>query len=189
MAPRSKVDMLPEDDRAWLESEMVKRGFCQYEQLTELLQERGYSIEKSSVHRAGQKLKKRLERIQAATEGARQIALIAPDDADNRSMAVMSMVQNDLYEIMENLEAVEEASSAGERLELLKDVSLSISRISRARVNQSRWADEVNAKLAAEAKAAAIAGAKAEGLSPEQAERIGSAVASRVQIYLPDNGR
>lgn len=189
MVARSKVDMLPPEDRAWLERELVRRGFSQYDELTALLQEKGYEITRSSVHRAGARLQRRLERIQAATEGARQIALIAPDDADNRSVAVMAMIQNDLYEIMENLEAVEDAEDSAERLGLLKDVSLSISRISRARVNQSRWAADVNARLADEARAAAIAGATAEGLTPEQAERIGSAVASRVQIYLPDNGR
>ncbi|ATE60155.1 phage protein Gp27 family protein [Thauera sinica] len=189
MPPRSKVDQMSPEDRAWFERELVRRGFSGYEELEVLVQERGYTIGKSSLQRSGSKLQQRLDRISAATEGARQIALVAPDDADNRSMAVMSMVQNDLYEIMEGLEAVADTDDAAERLELLKGVSLSISRISRARVNQSRWAGEVNARLAAEAKAAAIAGAQAEGLSAEQAERIGSAVASRVQIYLPDNGR
>lgn len=38
-------------------------------------------------------------------------------------------------------------------------------------------------------KDAAIASAKAEGMSGEQAERMAASIASRVQIYLPNNGR
>jgi hypothetical protein len=188
MGPRSKVATLPAGVKAWLEKALMESGFSGYSELEALLTEKGYSIGRSSLHREGQKLQRRLASIKAATDAAREFALAAPDDADNRSMAVMGMIQGDLFEILVSLQEIGE-KDAEDRMAILNKASLAISRLSRARVNQSRRADEVNARLAEQARAAAVAGAQAEGLTPEQAARVGAEVAKRIQIYLPDNGR
>lgn len=189
MAPRSKVSTFPDEVKAWLEKALMDNGFSGYSELEALLAEKGYSIGRSSLHRAGQKLQRRLASIKAATDAARQFAMAAPDDADNRSMAVMGMIQGDLFEILVSLQEINDQDKPDERMAILNKASLAISRLSRARVNQSRRADEVDARLAEQAQAAAIAGAQAEGLTPEQAARVGAEVAKRIQIYLPDNGR
>ncbi|MEO0678847.1 MAG: phage protein Gp27 family protein [Pseudomonadota bacterium] len=60
MPPPRKVDLLPEDVRAWLQDAMRLRGFGDYEAVTEelngMLEERGLQLRlgKSSVHAFGQ---------------------------------------------------------------------------------------------------------------------------------------
>ncbi len=74
----------------------MDQGFCGYEEIANILQERGYNVSKSSVHRYGQKLNK-LAAVQASTQAAMMIADAAPDDSDMRSSAVLSLVQTELF--------------------------------------------------------------------------------------------
>lgn len=61
------------------------------------LQDLGYEIGKSSIHRYGQKLERKLAAVQASTQAAIMIAEASPDDGDARSQAVLSMVQTELF--------------------------------------------------------------------------------------------
>lgn len=189
MPKRSAIEGLPDDDRKWLDGQLAARNFSGYVQLEELLKERGYAIGKSSIHRYGEKLERKLAAIKASTQAATAIAEAAPDDADLRSGAVMSMVQTQIFDVLVGLQDAADQEDLGEHIKLLSRVAKSVGELSRASVNQKKWQAEVRNRVANEAKSAAVEGARAEGMTAEQAERVGNAVASRIQIYLPDNGR
>lgn len=58
MGKRSAVEMLPDDVRKQLEHEIRKSRFSGYEQHRKWLEQQGYEISRSAVHRYGQKLQK-----------------------------------------------------------------------------------------------------------------------------------
>lgn len=146
MPRRSKVHALPREVRAWLDQTLAEGNFSGYEALEAELAQRGYTIGKSSLHRYGSKLEARLAAVRASTEAARAIAAAAPDDADLRSAAVMSMVQTDTFEVLMALKEAEMAEP-GERLKLLARAGESIATLSRAAVNQKRHQAEVEARI------------------------------------------
>lgn len=171
MPRRSKVHALPKEVRAWLDQTLAEGNFSGYEALEAELAQRGYTIGKSSLHRYGSKLEARLAAVRASTEAARAIAAAAPDDADLRSAAVMSMVQTDTFDVLMALKEAEMAEP-GERLKLLARAGEAIATLSRAAVNQKRHQAEVEARTlrAAADKAAAVA--KARGLSRDTVDEL-----------------
>ncbi len=153
MARRSKVLGLPPEVRAWLDQALAEGNFSGYEAFEAELARRGFGISSSSIHRYGQQLEKKLAAVKASTEAARAIAAAAPDDADQRSAAVMSLVQTETFNVLVALQEAEEAKPEA-RLKLLAKAAEAIAKLSRASVNQKKWETEVNAKVKAAAEAA-----------------------------------
>lgn len=58
MGKRSAIEMLPDDVRRQLEHEIRKSRFSRYKQHSNWLQQQGYEISRSAVHRYGQQLQK-----------------------------------------------------------------------------------------------------------------------------------
>ena len=170
MARRPKVAGLPPDVRAWLDKALADRNFSDYEDLERLLAERGFTIGKSSIHRYGQKLEAKLAAVKASTEAARAIAEAAPDDADLRSGAVMSLVQTEIFNVMVMLQEAEVAEPE-ERLKLMAKAAKAIAELSRAAVNQKKWETIVREKVKAAADAVERI-AKKGGLSAKSAAEI-----------------
>jgi DNA invertase Pin-like site-specific DNA recombinase len=146
MPRRPKITRLPSDVRIWLDEALAEGNFAGYEALAAELRARGYDVSRSSVHRYGQRLERKLAAIRASTEAARQIAAAAPDDADLRSAAVISLVQSDLFDALLALQEAETAEP-GERVKLLAAAARAVAEASRASIGQKRWADEVRARL------------------------------------------
>lgn len=146
MPRRPKITRLPSDVRTWLDEALAEGNFAGYEALAAELRARGYDVSRSSVHRYGQRLERKLAAIRASTEAARQIAAAAPDDADLRSAAVISLVQSDLFDALLALQEAETAEP-GERVKLLAAAARAVAEASRASIGQKRWADEVRARL------------------------------------------
>lgn len=153
MAKRSKISTLPAEVRAWLDKALAEGNFSGYEQLEKLLTERGFTIGKSSIHRYGQQLEQKLAAVKASTEAARAVAEAAPDDADLRSAAVMSLVQTDIFNVMVMLQEVETAEPE-ERLKLMAKAAKAIAELSRAAVNQKKWETTVRDRVKSAADAA-----------------------------------
>lgn len=171
MARRSKVLELPQAVRVWLDKTLADSNFSGYEQLEALLAERGYSIGKSSLNRYGQALEARVAAVKAATEAARAIADAAPDDADLRSAASISLIQTDVFNVMVALQEAGAAIDPAERLKVLAKAGKSIAELSRASVNQKKWETDVRAKAKAAADAAERI-AKKGGLSAASVAEI-----------------
>lgn len=147
MPQRSAVSRLPREVKEALERELIERGFRDYAGLETWLTERGFEISASAIHRHGQRLERKLSAIKASTEAANIIAQAAPDDQDQRSAAVLSLVQSDLFDCLLALQEAGDAEPAA-RIKLLSQAARSIAEVSRASVGQKRWASEVQAKLA-----------------------------------------
>lgn len=161
---------MPEADREWLNQELSKRNFSGYQELADLLQERGFEISHAAVHRHGQKLERRLQAIKTSTEAARLIADAAPDRADHRSAAVMSMIQTSLFNALVDLQEAEEKTELDQKMKLLNGAAISFSMLAKASLAQKKWADDIATKLDALAKEN---GKKGEPwITPEQVERI-----------------
>lgn len=172
MARESAVDLLDDEDKQWLNNWFKDKGFCGYEEIANILQERGYNISKSSVHRYGQKLEQKLAAVQASTQAALLIADAAPDDGDQRSAAVLSLVQTELFNALIALqESNDEDADPAERLELIAKCSKGIAEITKASVNQKKWQLEVQDRVEKAAKAVEKI-AKKGGLSEKTAKEI-----------------
>jgi hypothetical protein len=174
MARQSAIDALAPEDRDWLNRQFTDKGFCGYEEIAALLAERGYSVSKSSVHRYGQKLERKLAAVQASTQAAMLIADAAPDDADQRSNAVLSLIQTEIFNALVDFQEAtdnEEPMTPADRLTLLAKAGKGIADLSKASVNQKKWQLEVQekAKKAAEAVESIV---KKGGLSQSAADEI-----------------
>lgn len=141
---------MPPDVRKWLEKALIDRGFSEYKDLEALMKDKGFNISHAAIHRHGQKLERKLAALKASTEAAKLIAESAPDDADHRSAAVISLVQTELFEALLNLQEAEDDSvDASERIKLLSNAARAIAQASQASVNQKKWESEVRQKLQA----------------------------------------
>jgi len=153
-----KVYLLSESDRDWLYRELVARGFGDIVQLTadlnERLAEQGdeLTLGKSAIGKEAQRIKRLQENIRATTEAARQIADTHRDDADTRSEALMAVVQTDIWDAMLQLREAGEVDDPLDRIKALTKAGTAVGEMSRARVNQSKWRAEVDARVQAAAE-------------------------------------
>lgn len=171
MARASKVRQLPDELRAQLEAELVKRGFTGYEDLKKWLADRGIAIGKSSIQRHGANLERRLAAIKASTEAAKLIATEARDDADHRSGAVISMIQTEVFDVLVALQEVDGERDQMKRAKLLSTLAKNVATLSRASVAQKRHEIEIRAKAEAAADKVARLAQKG-GLSGSTVETI-----------------
>ncbi|RJX32306.1 MAG: DUF3486 family protein [Oxalobacter sp.] len=172
MARKAKVNQLPKAVREWLDKALLEKNFSDYVVLEQLLQEKGYSIGKSSIQRYGQKIEKRLAAIKASTEAAKILTDGAADDQDARSEAVIALVQTELFESIVNLqEATEEEIDPQDRIALLSKAAKNIATLARASVNQKKFRMEVQARTKAAADSVEKIARKG-GLSADTVEQL-----------------
>lgn len=170
MSPRSSIATLPENLRHELERKLAENGFANYTDLTEWLNNQGYQISRSAVHRYGQQVERRFAAIKASTEAARLIAEGAADEGDTRSEALVAMVQTELFEAMLEISEMEDLTAV-DRFSMVAKASKNIATLTSA----STRLKEYQAKIRAKAQAAADEVAKAVkkgGLSDETADQI-----------------
>ena len=171
MPAPSKIDMLDDATRAELDRRIIANGFGGYVALSEWLAEQGYEIGKSAVGLRGQNLKRKLAAISASTQAARMIAEAAPDDADERSNAIISLVQTEIFDSLMALQEAEEMGDPAERIEVLGKAAKNIATLTRASVARNKWAAEVRAKV--EAAVSRVADTcRAAGVSAETLARV-----------------
>jgi hypothetical protein len=155
MPKRSKIATLPADIRKYLDRTLIEGNFSGYEALEADLAARGFTIGKSSIHRYGANLERRLAAIKASTEAAVMIMDAAPDDQDARSGAIVSLVQTELFDTIMKLQEAVDADPAA-RVKLLSAAAKNIATLTRASVGLKKWQVEMRDK----AKSAADAVAK-----------------------------
>lgn len=172
MPPRSKIETdLSPALRAELDRRLAEGGFGGYQALTDWLRDEGFEIGRSAVHVYGQALQRRLESVRASTQAAREIAALATDEADDRSGAIISIVQSEIFNTLLQLQEVEEEQDQIARMKLLNNAAKNIATLTRASVTLKRYQGEVAQRARAAADAAAKVG-RAGGLSDEAIEQI-----------------
>lgn len=172
MAPRSIIETLPENVRREFERKLAENGFGNYTELTAWLNQQGFEISRSAVHRYGQKVERRFASIKASTEAARLIAEGASDEGDTRSEALMAMVQTELFDALVEIgEMDSESLNPLARFDLMSEGAKRIAGL----ISASTRLKEYQAKTRAKAQAAADEVAKTVkkgGLSDDTAEQI-----------------
>ncbi len=145
---RSKVATLPEDVRKELDSRLIASGFGDYTQLAEWLRSQGFEIARSSVHRYGANLERRIEQVRLATEGAESLVGAAGDDTGAVADAGLRMIQQKLYDVLlaseeDDLKALSAAARAladtaragttvrQERRKILREAAVKAGRVAR----------------------------------------------------------
>ena len=181
MPPRGKIATLPPELREWLHQTFVERAFGDIEGITEelnaLMKEAGVaiSIGKSAVGAESLKVKRAQEAIRATTEAAKVIAESSADPSDTRSAAAMALVQSEVFELLLQIRESEDLDNPVERLAVMNEAALGLSRMGRARVLQAKWADELDQRAQAAAdKVAKLA--KKGGMSAETVAEIRASI-------------
>jgi hypothetical protein len=180
MPPPSKVSLLPDDVRDELDQRLIAAGFGRCEELSEWLFDKGFEISKTTVNERAKKLKRRLATITASTEAAKILAKAAPDEADDRSNAIIALIQTEIFEALLQLEEATEESDSAKRIGILGSAAKHIATLTRASVARNKWAMDVRARLAAELLAMEKEGFDKGTLDEAQ---------KRISIYLPANNR
>ncbi len=161
MPPRTKVEALPAEVKAWLDKALVEGNFSGYEQLEDELKARGHTIGKSSLHRYGSAFEQKLASLKMASEQAKAVVTAAPDEEGAVNEALMRLVQEHLFNLL---------MAEGGKMDLPK-VARAVAELGKASVTQAKWRAEVRAKAEAAAEAAARIGRKG-GLSEESVAEI-----------------
>lgn len=146
MPKRSKVDALPKALKEWLDSELVKRGFADYEQLAAELKKQGGEVSKSSLHRYGSKFEERMAQLKVSTEQARAVVAASPDDEGAMNEALIRLTQDKLFQVLVELDVDPKSVN-------LSKLTKSIADLARSSITQKKWQIEVRTKAAERIKA------------------------------------
>jgi hypothetical protein len=162
---RSKVMQLPEATKAELDRLLVQNGFSDYQGLADWLNEQGFEISKTAVHRYGQRFEERLGLLRVASEQAKAIAEQVGDDDGAMNEAVTALAMEKCFQVLMNLNAED---VEGIRLPSL---AKAIADLSKSRVQVQKYRDQVREKVLAVADEVTST-AREKGLSPEVAGDI-----------------
>lgn len=190
MPPVSKIAKMPAPIREWLHKAFVARGFGEIEAITAevnaLMKEANVAITigKSAIGAESQRVKRAQESIRATTEAAKIINDTSPDVGDNRSAGAMAIVQSEVFELLLQVRESESIDDPAERLGVLSEAALLLSRLSRSRVYQSRWNQEVEAKAKAAADVVSKL-AKKGGLDAKTVSEIRASILGIVKREQP----
>lgn len=146
MPKRSKVDTLPPELKAWLDGELLKRGFADYVQLAADLQAKGAEVSKSSLHRYGSKFEERMAQLKVSTEQARAVVAASPDDEGAMNEALIRLTQDKLFGVLVDLDVDPDSVN-------ITKITKSIADLARSSITQKKWQIEVRTKAAERMKA------------------------------------
>lgn len=163
MAPRSKVVGLPKEVKEWLDNALIEGNFSDYELLAAELQEKGYGISKSSLHRYGAAFEQKMAALKLATEQAEAIAKSVPDDENALGDALLRVIQEKTFSLLMNMNDPSNVSFAS--------LAKIATEVGFASTNVKEFRSKVKAK-AREAAAAVEKIAKKGGLSDDSIDTI-----------------
>jgi hypothetical protein len=171
MPKRSKITGFPEDIRAALNRRLIEKSFADYDDVTTWLNDQGYEISRSAVHRYGQAFEDRLAAIKIATEQARSISEAVKDDDGAMNDALISLVQEKAFDILVNLQTSDPEKFA----KIFPKLGIMISKVSNAAVEHKKWRAETRAKAKQTAEEV-VKVVKAGGMSEATAKEIRSRI-------------
>jgi hypothetical protein len=181
MGRKSTIARLPTEVKTYIQA-MLATGAQTLDEMITDLQARfpaeahaGDLPSRSSLHRYGSKLDRRLAAIKASTEAAVLIREHAGDSLDARSEALTALVQTEMFEAIMALQDADDADlDQGERLAMLSKAAKNIATLSRSSVNLKRFQAEAEDKARRELQAKQEANlqevAKAQGMDESQVD-------------------
>lgn len=169
MGERSKILDLPEATRSELDQRLIRGGFAGYVELEAWLRAQGFEVGKSSIHRYGSQMERRLADLRRSTEEARALVAAAPDDSDAMARATMQMLQQRLFGLLRDMDEIDPDS-----VDIAK-IAKAMAPLVRASIAQQQFMREVADRARAAADSAERI-AKTGGLSAESADEIRRAI-------------
>ncbi|MGD1907387.1 MAG: DUF3486 family protein [Leptolyngbyaceae cyanobacterium] len=169
MAPRSKVARLPEEVRDALNARLLNSGFGDYEALSKWLDDQGFEISKSTLHRYGQGFEERLSALRVATQQAQAVAETVGDDENALGDSLVRLAQEKLFSLLLKVDQIDV-----ENLDLPK-MARAIADLNRSAVQQKKWQLELRKQVADVAEAVTNE-VKGRGLGDDFAEQIRSRI-------------
>lgn len=163
MAPRSKVVGLPKEVKVWLDNALIEGNFSDYELLAADLQERGYDISKSSLHRYGSAFEQKMAALKVATEQAEAIAKSVPDDENALGDALLRVIQEKTFTLLMNMQDPDKISFAS-LAKIATEVGFASTNVKEFRSKTKTKAREAAAEVSQIVKKA--------GLTPEAVDAI-----------------
>lgn len=185
MPRRSSLLELPPEVRDDLNGRLLANGFRDYEALATWLQEAGYEISKSALHRWGQNLEAEFAGAMADARRAAELgrALAGDDDGSGLRRATTAMAQETLLRVLMGLRQAEQAATLeGDEInhaDLAKSLSLvtrSLADLGRLGLADSKYATEQAKMALAAASDAAASTASGQGLSPDGIAALRAAI-------------
>lgn len=160
MAPRSKLELLPDDPKKWLNEELIRRGYSQFQAITVELAEKGVPTSKSAVGRYSKKFQEQMASMTRSTEMAKAVVSVVGDEAGARNEAGLNLLQEQFFTVLRD-------TAAPLTHKQLTEFAHAFASLTRASVQQKGWALKVRkedaaklAKLRADAEVASKAGKK-----------------------------
>ncbi len=171
MPKRSAISLLPEAIREELNRRLVENSFGGYEGIAQWLQEIGYQIGKSAVHRHGSQLEADFEEAMADVRRTRALARAVKADGDEGEVlaATSGILQEQLLRVSIALRTVD--ADPAEAAKSISMVARAHSDVGRLQVALSKWQDELRGKCQAAADACEQA-ARRGGLTVDTVELI-----------------
>jgi len=136
MPVRSSIEKLPDEIRRELNEKLIGNSFSGYDDLSSWLQEKGFNISRSAIHRYGKDFEDRLEALRIATEQARAIAETTGDESNFMGDALIRIFQQKIFDLLLKLEV------DGQEYDLAQ-LSKMISQMNATSIDQKKYMDEV----------------------------------------------
>ena len=164
MPPRSKIEKLPDNIRVALEKRLVGTGFSAYDELERWLNQKGYQISRSAIHRFGKRFEERIKALKSVTEQAKVIVEESRDEDGAMNEALQRLAAEKAYQILLEMEVSPDDIS-------LSGLIRSIADLGRASVAQKKFANDIRREYSEQAAEKLETRAQKLGLSDE-ARRI-----------------
>ncbi|WP_446807972.1 phage protein Gp27 family protein [Methylomonas sp. 2BW1-5-20] len=180
MPPRSAIDTLPDSVLSALNERLIGARFSDYEGLAAWLQEQGFQISRSAVHRHGSALQAAMEksigRARERMEIAKAMGGMSNEDKAALLEASEMVAIDQLMDVLEGMQGWDLEDKAV----VIPKLARAISTVGRGAVGSAQWRKDFEAeaqrKAREEAAQAASAAAKAEGVSEAGVARIREAL-------------
>lgn len=166
MPKQSKVKALPKGIREELDNWLLHKGFADYRELSQWLAGKGFAISKSALHRYGSAFEDKTEKLRDATQMAITLGKSVGDDEGAMNDALIRMTQGEIFDLL--LKAEEQGQSI---IDILPEISLAVSRLSRASLPQKKWQQELRKQVASASSKVKEIGRKG-GLSDEALQQV-----------------
>lgn len=148
---RAKIDQMPKEVRDWLDAALIETNFSGYTALTEELNRRGYQISRSSTHRYGSEVERRLAAASATAQAMRLMGKATEDKDDSRTGGLMGLLQTEIYKSLLAMKELEdtEGEDPVKRAETLSKISKNASAMVRAELELKKHQKEADAEKTA----------------------------------------
>ena len=117
MPRASQIALLPENIRAEVEAEMIRRSFGDYAALAAWIKEQfGEDVSEDKLQRHGQRIKRMAADIQAKRQHAAALAAACADQSGDMESASIGMLQSILFDFLLDLPSGEITPAVIERM-------------------------------------------------------------------------